>query len=110
MGTLLSQVIPLALGAYQATTFVVRIGGDLAVPRGAPSFSDAAARYSLVPPGHPQGYQDCFNGFIGDVVAAVRDGREVPGLPTFADGLRAARITSAVVESARSDSWVPVAC
>jgi hypothetical protein len=33
----------------------------------------------------------------------------VPGLPTFADGLRAARVTSAVVASAGSGSWVPVA-
>jgi predicted dehydrogenase len=72
--------------------------------------SPAAARHAVLPAGHPQGYQDCFNGFIGDVVAAVRERRDVSGMPTFADGLRAARITSAVVESARSDSWVPVAC
>jgi predicted dehydrogenase len=36
-------------------------------------------------------------------------GQEVPGLPTFADGLRAARVTSAVVESAADDGWVQVA-
>ncbi|MFC4587348.1 MFS transporter [Sphaerisporangium corydalis] len=32
-----AAVIPLALGAYQATTFVVRIGGDLAVRRYGPA-------------------------------------------------------------------------
>jgi hypothetical protein len=26
----------------------------------------AAARYSIVPAGHPQGYQDCFNAFVAD--------------------------------------------
>ncbi|RCG31347.1 MFS transporter [Sphaerisporangium album] len=32
-----AAVIPLALGAYQATTFVVRVGGDLAVRRYGPA-------------------------------------------------------------------------
>ncbi|MEV6982892.1 MFS transporter [Sphaerisporangium sp. NPDC051017] len=32
-----AAVIPLALGAYQATTFVVRVGGDLAVHRYGPA-------------------------------------------------------------------------
>ncbi|GII52992.1 MFS transporter [Planotetraspora thailandica] len=32
-----AAVVPLALGAYQATTFVVRIGGDLAVRRWGPA-------------------------------------------------------------------------
>jgi predicted dehydrogenase len=30
------------------------------------------------------------------------------GLPTFADGLRAAQLTQAVVESAASHTWVEV--
>ncbi len=30
------------------------------------------------------------------------------GLPTFADGLRAARITEAVIESAATGTWVDI--
>jgi predicted dehydrogenase len=87
------------VGGVAATTIVHRDPDQL---------SPAAARLAVLPAGHPQGYQDCFNGFVGDVVSAVR-GCAVPGLPTFADGLRAARVTSAVVESAAANSWVPVA-
>ena len=68
----------------------------------------AAARYAVVPSGHPQGYQDCFDAFVADTYAAI--GGEAPdGLPTFTDGLRAARITEAVLESSRTSSWVEVA-
>jgi predicted dehydrogenase len=67
-----------------------------------------AARYTVVPAGHPQGYEDCFDAFVADTYAAV--GGEAPdGLPTFADGLRAARITQAVLDSSRSSTWVDVA-
>ena len=68
----------------------------------------AAARYSVVPSGHPQGYQDCFDAFVADTYAALA-GERPDGLPTFADGLRAARITEAVLESSRTSSWVEVA-
>jgi predicted dehydrogenase len=66
------------------------------------------ARYTVVPAGHPQGYQDCFDAFVADTYAALA-GETPDGLPTFADGLRAARITEAVLESSRSRSWVEVA-
>jgi predicted dehydrogenase len=67
----------------------------------------AAGRYAVLPAGHPQGYQDCFDAFVADTYAALAG--EVPdGLPTFADGLRAARITAAVLESSRTSSWVDV--
>jgi predicted dehydrogenase len=62
---------------------------------------------SLVPSGHPMGYQDAFNAFVADAYAAAR-GAQPDGLPTFADGLRAARITAAVLESARTRAWVDV--
>jgi predicted dehydrogenase len=69
--------------------------------------SAAAARYSVVPAGHPQGYQDCFAAFVGDTYAALTG--ELPdGLPTFADGLRAARLTQAVLDSSRKGSWVEI--
>ncbi|MGY1715002.1 Gfo/Idh/MocA family protein [Geodermatophilus sp. SYSU D01106] len=67
----------------------------------------AAERYSVVPAGHPQGYQDCFDAFVADTHAAVA-GTAPDGLPTFADGVRAARITAAVLESAASARWIDV--
>jgi predicted dehydrogenase len=72
------------------------------------SESPAAARYATVPAGHPQGYQDCFNAFVADTYAALTGDRP-DGLPTFADGLRAARITEAVLASSRTSQWVEVA-
>jgi predicted dehydrogenase len=71
------------------------------------SESPGAARYTVVPGGHPQGYQDCFDAFVADTYAALR-GEAPDGLPTFADGLRAARITEAVLESSRQSAWVEV--
>ncbi len=67
-----------------------------------------AARFDRTPPGHPQGYQDCFDAFVADTYAAIR-GESPEGLPTFADGTRAAVITGAVLDSARSGTWVDVA-
>jgi predicted dehydrogenase len=77
------------------------------LPRGAEGTSEAAGRYDLVPAGHPQGYQDCFNAFVADTYAAI-GGERPDGLPTFADGLRAALLTQAVIQSAASQSWVEV--
>jgi predicted dehydrogenase len=70
--------------------------------------SPAAAPYSSLPAGHPQGYQDCFTHFVADTAAAIA-GAEVDGLPTFADGRRAAALAEAVVASAGSGGWVEVA-
>jgi predicted dehydrogenase len=67
----------------------------------------AAGRLSRLPAGHPQGYQDAFSSFVGDVYAAVRGQRD-DGLPSFEDGLRAARITEAVVASAAGSTWTDV--
>ena len=78
----------------------------LQLPRGAQD-SPAAARYSVLPAGHPQGYQDCFDAFVADTYAAL-SGEAPDGLPTFADGLRAARLTQAVLQSAHEKSWVEV--
>lgn len=64
-----------------------------------------AARLAVLPPGHPLGYQDAFTAFAADTYAAVR-GAEPEGLPVFADGVRAARITHAVLASARTGSWI----
>ena len=66
--------------------------------------SPEAARYATLPAGHAQGYGDAFDAFVADVYAAVR-GAAPDGLPTFTDGLRAARITEAVLASARDRTW-----
>lgn len=76
--------------------------------RDAPALSRAAARYSVLPGGHPQGYQECFNLFVADVYTAIRTGKLPDGLPTFADGLRAAEINAAVLASVVSGDWVEV--
>jgi predicted dehydrogenase len=76
------------------------------VKRDPEHLSAAAARYAILPPGHPQGYGDCFDAFVAEVYAAVETGTAADGMPTFADGLRAARLTDAVLLSAREDRWV----
>jgi predicted dehydrogenase len=70
--------------------------------------SAAAARLSTLPPGHPEGYAQCFDRFVEDVYATIAEGRAPDGLPTFADGLRAVTITEAVLTSAREERWVDV--
>ncbi|MEV4708755.1 Gfo/Idh/MocA family oxidoreductase [Actinoplanes sp. NPDC049316] len=77
------------------------------VPRGPDTLSESAAAYSGLPAGHPQGYQDCFTAFVADVYGAI-GGQKPDGLPTFTDGLRAAVLTAAVVESAAQSRWVEV--
>ncbi|MGN6238729.1 MAG: Gfo/Idh/MocA family protein [Cellulosimicrobium cellulans] len=71
------------------------------------ALSPAAARYSRLPAGHAQGYQDCFDALVADTATAIR-GSVPDGLPTFDDGLRAARLAAAVAESVRSGGWVEV--
>lgn len=97
---LFNQELPESLWVGRRTTneYVARCPSSLAA---------AAARYSILPPGHPQGYQDCFSAFVADVHASMRNGA-IDGLPTFADGLRAARIVEAVLRSAVSETWIEV--
>lgn len=66
-----------------------------------------ARRLSSLPPGHAQGYAQCFEAFVADTYAAVA-GAEPEGLPGFADGLRAAHIIDAVIGSATTGRWVDV--
>ena len=69
-------------------------------------------RLSALPAGHVQGYAQCFEAYVADSYAAVdahRGSGEVPdGLPTFADGLRAAVICDAMLRSAATREWVTV--
>ena len=80
-----------------------RIGSEL-LTRGEGLGADAA-RLSILPSGHPLGFQDAFNAFVADTYAAIA-GNVHDGLPTFDDGLRAVRITHAVIESASTGAWV----
>jgi predicted dehydrogenase len=83
--------------------------GSFVMPRDPALLSADAARLCTLPPGHPQGYADCFDAFVADVYAAIRDGAEPDGMPRFEDGRRAVTITEAVLASARDRAWVEVA-
>jgi len=79
------------------------------IPRDPEWLSPPAARFANLPGGHPQGYASCFDAFVDDVYEAVRSGEQPDGMPDFADGLRAAEITDAVMTSAAEVRWVDVA-
>jgi predicted dehydrogenase len=66
-----------------------------------------AARLSVLPAGHPMGYQDAFNAFVADAYCHF-EGGDPFGLPTSADGLRAVMLTAAVLSSAQSGQWVEI--
>ena len=75
------------------------------------TLSPAAAKYAFLPSGHAQGYADCFDAFVADTYTAIRNGQgaqAIDGLPAFADGERAARITDAVLASAATESPIDV--
>ena len=71
------------------------------------ALSPEAARLSVLPAGHPQGYQDAFNAFVADTYAAI-NGDIRDGLPTFNDGLRSAILTESIIESSKGGEWVAV--
>ena len=86
-----------------------RAGGET-IWRDPNQLRPSAARISAVPAGHPLGYAEGFDAFVGDTYAAIRTGELPDGTPTFADGVRAARICDAVVASAaEGGTWVEVA-
>jgi predicted dehydrogenase len=92
------------------TLWVGRRPSSELVVRDAAYLDASAAGYAVLPPGHPQGYQDCFDAFVADTYRAIRAGGPVAvdGLPTFADGARASEITDAVLRSASSGRWEEV--
>jgi predicted dehydrogenase len=81
--------------------------GAFVIPRGSPVSSPTARAYDMLPAGHPQGFQSCFNAFVADTYTAIGGGTP-DGLPSFQDGLRAAQITDAVLTSAERNAWVEV--
>lgn len=88
--------------------WIGRRRGSLLQLRDPDELGGDAARLSALPAGHPLGYQDAFTAFIADTARSVRDGAPVEGLPVFADGLRAAHLTRAVLDSAREERWVSI--
>ncbi|MFF1832309.1 Gfo/Idh/MocA family protein [Paenarthrobacter sp. NPDC058040] len=85
-----------------------RTDSSSTVPVGPETLSTPGGRrYAILPPGHPQGYQDSFNAFVADTYSAIQ-GQTPEGLPTFQDGLRAALLTDALVTSAARQSRVEV--
>jgi predicted dehydrogenase len=93
---------------HPETMWVGRREGSGLIPRDSETLAPEAAAYVTLPGGHPQGYHDCFDAFVAETYAAIRGGEPADGLPGPADGLRAARITEAVLESARERRWVEV--
>ncbi len=90
------------------TLAILRRGEAAALPSDLEHLTPAAAAYVALPAGHPQGYHDCFDAFVADTYAAIA-GERPEGLPGPAAGLRAARITEAVLDSAERAAWVEVA-
>ncbi|MET0693644.1 MAG: Gfo/Idh/MocA family oxidoreductase [Propionibacteriaceae bacterium] len=91
------------IGADEATSLLVRDPNQ---------GSSEQRRLATLPAGHAQGYAQCFEAFVADSYAAIdaQHGQgEVPvGLPTFADGARAAAICDAMLRSAASHQWESV--
>ena len=93
---------------HPETLWVGRRDHALMLQRDPAHLSADAARLAPLPAGHGQGYHDCFDLFVADAYAAIR-GEAPDGLPLIGDGVRAARLTDAVLASARSRSWTEVA-
>ncbi len=87
------------------TLWIGRRTGSETIWRDPAALAPDAARLALTPPGHPQGYLDCFDLFVADAYAAIA-GAAPEGLPTFADGARSARVVDAVLASVAADGWV----
>lgn len=92
---------------HPESLWVGRRSGVTTLTGDAQHLDPAAARFVTLPPGHPQGYQDCFDLFVADTYALIR-GEAVDGVPGFEDGLRTARLTDAVMLSARTQTWAEV--
>ncbi len=89
------------------TIWIGRRTGSIVMPRDDSQMHPDAVRLSVVPSGHPMGYVDAFAGFARDVYACVR-GENPDGLPTFEDGLRASKVTEAVLAASAAHSWIEI--
>ncbi len=87
--------------------WIGRRDGSLQLFRDPAAAHPGVARFSKLPVGHAQGYQDAFNAFVADAYDAI-SGAQPDGLPTFEDGVRAAQLTEAVLRAAREQRWIDV--
>lgn len=87
--------------------WIGRRHGSQILMRDPAQFGADARRLSILPAGHPMGYQDAFDAFVVDSYAAVAGDRR-PGLPQFWDGARAALITESVLEADATGAWVEI--
>ena len=83
--------------------------------RGGLQLSDAAARMTRIPPGHPEGYLEGFSNLyseIADTIIARRQGKLPDGevmFPDLKDGILGMRFIEAVLKSNEMGSvWVPI--
>ena len=90
------------------TLWIGRRSRSESIPRGVDAMAAEAAAYVTLPAGHPQGYQACFDAFVAETYATIAGAPRPEGLPGFDAGLRAARITEAVLDSAGGRGWVSV--
>jgi predicted dehydrogenase len=108
-------------GMHQSAVFDQELGEQLWIGSEAgaqvlvrdPSRGSAEQRrLGMLPAGHTQGYAQCFENYVADSYAAVDahagNGQMPEGLPTFADGARAAEICDAMLRSAANGEWVSV--
>lgn len=83
------------------------------ITRGGAGAGDAAARMSRTPPGHPEGYLECFANIYSEAAEAIisrRQGIELPDeviYPTVQDGLKGVQFIDACVKSSEKNAqWV----
>lgn len=83
------------------------------IGRGGPGSGEAAARVTRVPPGHPEGYLECFATIYSEVAQAIkaaRAGEKPPKgvhFPTIEDGVKGMAFIEAAVKSSKANGkWV----
>jgi predicted dehydrogenase len=81
-------------------------GSVTILPRDSDVLTPAAASYSVLPAGHPQGFHDCFDKFVAESYSWAQTGERPAHLPDVADGVRAAELVDAVLASRDGNRWV----
>ncbi len=73
-------------------------------------FHPEAGQLVDFPGGHNEGFPDTSKQLFKEVYAAIREGAQpnVPDFPTFTDGLRELVLCERIIESNRTQKWVPV--
>ena len=83
------------------------------IGRGGVGSGEAAARVTRIPPGHPEGYLECFATIYSEVAQAIkaaRAGKKPPkgvNFPTIEDGVKGMAFIEAAVKSSKANGkWV----